>query len=158
MASEKGLAGHDKQELALSWIESQSQKHERTRFDEILAGLCCGQVRPQRGHASKYAGTTEVRVLLTVMDKAEGWNEEEGVGLRLAACMWIYTKAELCDGRGPTQENRRGKLSTIMESVSWVCEDALRDHEWVTELNAILKENEIVVALNYDLETLTCPA
>ena len=39
-----------------------------------------------------------------------------------------------------------------MESVSWVCEDALRDHEWVTELNVILKENEILAALNYDLD------
>ena len=39
-----------------------------------------------------------------------------------------------------------------MESVSWVCEDALRDHEWVTELNVILKENENLEALNYDLD------
>ena len=28
---------------------------------------------------------------VTVMDKVEGWNEEEWVGSRLAACMWIYT-------------------------------------------------------------------
>ena len=66
--------------------------------------------------------------------------------------MWIYTKAVLCDGQGPTQENLRRRLSTIMESVSWVCEDALRDHEWVTELNVILKESEILEALNYDLD------
>ena len=38
-----------------------------------------------------------------------------------------------------------------MESVSWDCEDALRDHQWVTQLNVILKENEILAALNYDL-------
>ena len=54
--------------------------------------------------------------------------------------MWIYTKAVLCDGQGPTQENLRSKLSTIMEIVSWVCEDALRDHEWVTQLNVIWKD------------------
>ena len=89
---------------------------------------------------------------MTVMDKVEGLNEEEWVGSRLAACMWIYTKAVLCDGHGPTQENLRRKLSTIMESVSCVCEDAFRDHEWVTELNVIRKENEILAALNYDLD------
>ena len=52
------------------------------------------------------------------------------VGSRNAACMWIFTKAVLCDGRGPTQENLRRKLSTFMASVICVCEDALRDHEW----------------------------
>ena len=43
-------------------------------------------------------------------------------------------------------------LSTIMESVSWVCEDALRDHECFTELDVTLKENEILMAFNYDLD------
>ena len=38
-----------------------------------------------------------------------------------------------------------------MESVSWVCEDALRDHEWVTELD-ILKENGMLEALHRDLD------
>ena len=62
--------------------------------------------------------------LLEVVDKGEAWNEEEWLGSRLAACMWFYTKAALCDGQGSTQENLRRKLSTIMESVSWVCEVA----------------------------------
>ena len=34
---------------------------------------------------------------MTVMDKVEGWNEEEWAGSRFAACMWIHTKAVLCD-------------------------------------------------------------
>ena len=55
---------------------------------------------------------------VTVMDKVEGWSEEKWVGSRLAACMWICTKAVLCDGQVPTQENLRRKLSTIMESVN----------------------------------------
>ena len=65
--------------------------------------------------------------------------------------MWIYTKAALRDGQGPTQGNLRRKLSTIMESVTLSLQDALRDHEWVTELNGTLNENEFLVALNYDL-------
>ena len=107
-----------------------------------MAGPCGGQVRSRRAHTSKCAGTTEVCV------QVEGWNEEKWVCSRFAACLWIDTKAVLCDGQGPPQEELRRKLSTIMASASWVCKDALRDNEWVTELNVFLKEKEI---LNYDL-------
>ena len=53
---------------------------------------------------------------VTVMNKVEGWNDANLVGSKFAACMWIV----LCDGQGPTQENLRRTLSTILESVSWV--------------------------------------
>ena len=66
--------------------------------------------------------------------------------------MWTYTRAVLCDGQGPTQENLRRKLSTITEIVSRVCEDAMEDHEWVTELAVTLNENEILMALNYGID------
>ena len=56
------------------------------------------------------------------------------------------------NGQGPTQEILRRKLSTIMKCVSWVFDDALKDHEWVTELSVILKENEMLAALNCDLD------
>ena len=48
-----------------------------------------------------YSSRTKDRV----MDKVEGWNGEEWVGSKFAACMWIYTEAVLCDGRGrPPQD------------------------------------------------------
>ena len=94
VASEKRLARrYDRQDMAWSWIESQSQKHERIRFAEILAGLCSGQVRSQRGHTSWFAGTTEVRVLLRCDNDGQGWriwNEKEDWS-RSAACMWGST-------------------------------------------------------------------
>ena len=62
------------------------------------------------------------------------------MGSKFAACMWLFTDAVQCDGQGST------------ESVRWVCEDALWEHEWVTELNVLLKENEILEALHYDLD------
>ena len=69
-----------------------------------------------------------------VMDKVEGWKEEEWVGSKFAASMWIYTKAAMCDGR---KRNPPLDLQTIqaiiIESVSWVTEDFLWDHEWITE-------------------------
>ena len=66
--------------------------------------------------------------------------------------MWIYTKAVLFDGQGPTQENLRRKLSTIMKSGSWVCEDAMEDDKCVTEFAVPLKANEILMALKYDID------
>ena len=43
---------------------------------------------------------------ITVMDKVGGWEDEEGeqekwVGSRLAASMWIYTKAVVCNWQKP---------------------------------------------------------
>ena len=90
---------------------------------------------------------------VTVTDKIEGW-EEEGtwVGSRIAACMWIYTKAVLCYGQESTQEYLRRRLLSIMESVNWVCEEAMEDHEWVSELAFSLQENEVFMALNWRID------
>ena len=52
---------------------------------------------------------------MTVMDKVEGWNEEEWVGSNFAACMWIYTSAVLCYGRGRPPQDLRQMLLIIME-------------------------------------------
>ena len=62
----------------------------------------------------------------------EGWNEEEWVGTKFAACMWIYTRAVLCDGRWCPPQDLRQILRIIMESVNWVTEDVLWEHEGVT--------------------------
>ena len=66
--------------------------------------------------------------------------------------MWVYTKAVLCDEQGPPPDDLRRILTSISECVCWVCADALREHEWVTETNVLWKENEILEALNCDLD------
>ena len=43
-------------------------------------------------------------------------------------------------------------LATDIESVSWVTEDSLWDHEWITETKVTMKENLILEALHNDLE------
>ena len=87
------------------------------------------------------------------MDKIDGWEAEATwVGSRLAACMWICTEAVLCDGQERTLEYLRRRLSSIMESVSWVCDESLEGHEWVSDLTISVQENEHLVALNYETE------
>ena len=57
---------------------------------------------------------------MSVMDKVEGWNEEKLVGSYLAASMWIYTKAALCDGRKRDPPlDLQPFLAIIIESVTW---------------------------------------
>ena len=69
---------------------------------------------------------------MTVPDKVGRWNEEEWMGSKFAACVWIYTRAVLCDGRGRPPQDPRQMLQIIMECVSWVCEDSLWELEFVT--------------------------
>ena len=70
--------------------------------------------------------------------------------------MWIYTKAVLCDGHRRPVQDLRQMLVIIMERFSWVCEDALWEHEWVTEANVLWKENNILEALKHDID-VSCP-
>ena len=74
------------------------------------------------------------------MDKVGGWNEEERVGSNLAACVWIYTKAVVCDGRRRDPpldlEVVHGKN---VENVTWVTEGSLWEHEWITDTERYLE-------------------
>ena len=70
----------------------------------------------------------------------------------MEACMRIHTKAVLCDEHDPTHEYLKRRMLSIMESVSWVCEDALEEHEWVLPLTISLKEEEVLAELGYEIE------
>ena len=78
---------------------------------------------------------------MTVVDKICGWRQEQKwVGSFFAACMWIGTKTVLCDEHDSTQEYLRKKMLSIMESVNWVCEEALKEHEWASRLTISLED------------------
>ena len=66
---------------------------------------------------------------IAVMDRIGGW--EEGDEQKNWASLWIYTKAVACNEQRHVQTFRIKKLSSIMEAVNWVCDDALDDHTWV---------------------------
>ena len=93
---------------------------------------------------------------MTVMDEICGWREEQNwVGSLFAACMWIWTKAVLCDEHDATQEYKRRRMLSIMESVKCVCEAALDEHEWVSPLTISLREE--VVQYNGDFSGFLLP-
>ena len=94
---------------------------------------------------------------MAVMDKVEGWKEEQWIGSYLAASMWMYSKSALYDGRKRDPPlDVQTILAIIIEGVSWLTEDSLWDYEWITETKVTMKENFILEALHYDIE-VPCP-
>ena len=91
---------------------------------------------------------------IAVMDKIGGWEEEDWIGSRFAAGMFKYTKAVIRNGQNNMQNYRLLKFSSIMEAVSWVCDDALDDHVWVSELTISCQERKVLKTLQYDLANL----
>ena len=91
------------------------------------------------------------------MDKVGGWNDEKWIGPIFAACMRIYSKAlcnKKCSGE-PTLDEDFAQ-GTVGESVTWVTEVCLWEREWMMDSDVTLKENEILEALNYEIE-VRCP-
>ena len=86
-----------------------------------------------------------------VMDKVGGWEEEYWVGSRFAACMWIFTKAVICNAQNHMQNYRLLEFKSIMEAENWVCDDALGRHMCVSELTISCEEAKVLEALQYDL-------
>ena len=91
-----------------------------------------------------------------VMDNIEGCEEEE---------MWMCfpdsqrvcgstQQPVSCNGQENTQEYLMQRFRSIMEGVNRACDDALEDHEWVSERTISRQETEVLVALNYDIEAV----
>ena len=68
--------------------------------------------------------------------------------------MWVYTKCVLCDGQETTQNFLKRRMLSIVESVNWVCEEILEEHEWVSPLTISLTEEEVLRELDYEVEVL----
>ena len=59
-----------------------------------------------------------------------GWGEEETWVIPFfAACLWVYTKCVLCDGQETRQNFLKRRMLSVMESVNWIFEEVLEEHE-----------------------------
>ena len=74
-----------------SWVERIDQD-----FETMLRFAAQMQMYKQTSAVFSYA--------MAVMDKLGGWEKENCVGSRFAACMWIYTKAVIWNGQENMQE------------------------------------------------------
>ena len=92
---------------------------------------------------------------LTLMGKVGGWNDEKWIGPKFAACVRMYTTAvynKKCSGE-PSLDLGFAQ-GIIGESVTWVTEVCLWEHEWIMDADVTLKENEILEALNCEIKCL----
>ena len=69
----------------------------------------------------------------------------------MAASMWIYMKAVVCNGQNDMKNKRIFKLRSITEAFNSVCDDALDVHAWVSEQSISLQEAKVLEALQYAL-------
>ena len=95
-------------------------------------------------------------------DKVNGWSEEGwamkdgesdtcGIGGKLAACMWIYTKAAICDGQRNSEEFWNQKRNSVIEAVNWSCSRVLLNHESSSEFFLMMHEYDILERLKFDI-------
>ena len=67
--------------------------------------------------------------------------------------MLIFSKAVFSKGRsGEPPLDLKSIHGIIVESVTWLTEGSLCEHEWITDTTVTLKENEILEALNYEFD------
>ena len=89
---------------------------------------CVKRPYSRRLHAAVPKATFSFAMAL--MDKVGGWNEENWVGSNFAACMWIYSIAVLSNGRRCEPPLDLDFIQgIIVESVTWVTEGSLWEHE-----------------------------
>ena len=63
----------------------------------------------------------------------------------------LHNFKEICNSQHNMLGYRMQQSRSIMEAVSWVGDDALDDHLWVSELTISWQEAKILEALQYDL-------
>ena len=93
---------------------------------------------------------------IVVMDRIGGWMRrgriEDGsqIVARLAASIWIYAKAVICNGHMDGIRNQ--KRYSIMEAINWVCTRVREDPKWTPEFSWIVQEIKNLEALIYDID------
>ena len=156
-----------------NWVNLENQPHwwtcnirwyvsPRFRVSEATAGRCfgtCSQGRwsEDRGQDQSWeCHPNRSRVLpcyaVAVMDRIGGLEE----GRKTRKMGWVKIRSEHVD----LHESccvKIFKSRSIMEAVSWVCDDALYEHVWVSEHTISLQEAKVVEALQYDFE-IPCTA
>ena len=56
----------------------------------------------------------------------------------------------MCNGQNNMLNYRLLQFRSIREAVNWVCDDALDDHVWVSELTISCQKAKVLEALQYD--------
>ena len=99
----------------------------------------------------------EFSYAIAVIDRIGGWIEGGGIedgsqiGGRLAVCIWILSKAVVCNGQNYMKacRNQQNLLWKPLIVSVHVCRI---NHDWIAEFSLVLQEHKVLGALNHDTE------
>ena len=87
---------------------------------------------------------------LVVTDTIGGQDEEIGVGSIFAACMCVFRKAAIWSRQHNVRNHKLLQFRSIIEAVTWLCDDGLDDHVCVSVLTLSCEEAQVLEALQHD--------
>ena len=82
---------------------------------------------------------------MAITDIIDGWSKEGNengrciIGARLAACIWMFSKAVVYNGQLAFWERRKIEL---IEDMNRICVRVVDDHVWVSKFTLAIKEKE----------------
>ena len=97
------------------------------------------------------------------MDQTEGWNAQsletedtakskKGIGEKLLACSWTYTKAVICNVRKDTAKFKDEITNPVVEVLHVACSRVVYDHQWVSEFSLLMHGHDVLQKPNYDID------
>ena len=82
------------------------------------------------------------------MDKIGGWDEgdeqEDQIGQRLGANLWIYTNAVSCIGQRNMEKFVMNEMNSITVAVNGAQEILYNNHEWIPQYSIVLQECKVL--------------
>ena len=90
----------------------------------------------------------EFSYAMSVMDKIGGWDEgdeqEDQIGERFGANLWIYTNAVSCIGQRNMEKFVMNKMNSMTVAVNGAQEILYYNHEWTPQYSIVLQECKVL--------------
>ena len=81
-----------------------------------------------------------------------GEPEDSGYGGKVAARIWICTKAVTCNGHRNMERFRSQRTNSVIESGNWSCGRRSPKHEQVAEFPLIMHERGVMQELKLEID------
>ena len=129
---------------------NQSNLRQKQEVPGSLVATC--------GDTTVLTGQARFSSAVTLMNNVGAWNENEDneekevgsfMGAKLAAFLWIFSKAVKKNWSSALGEERRKRL---IQDMNRICNRVGEEHVWVSEFHLAVQEQKILEKLQYDIE------
>ena len=102
------------------WLNAEITERATCRREHVLKQFWQSFVDDRLDRGNAIQTKAEFSSAIAVIDKIGGWKEENRVGSRFAASMWICTEAVICKDQNNMQDYKLQDFRSIMEAdPSW---------------------------------------